>query len=268
MNNEQVLKKYKIYDEVGDDIGYVSLLQYMGSDLTVVNAARASYDKYKDGDLDEKDQKLMSYLIDNKHTSTLEHNVMTFVFKVPLYVSKQHMRHRTWSFNEISRRYTEENIEFYIPKKWRTQAKTNKQSSIDVGDFNPIVNETHGSHNVYQTTATEAMKQLAIQSERTYEMLLDSGVCREQARGALLNCLYTTYWGTIDLNNFFKFLDLRSASNSQWEIRVIADALNEIASDLFPLAMDKYNEQRKLKEEFNTEFQQWKKNKKSQDDNS
>lgn len=171
------------------------------------------------------------------------------------------MRHRTWSFNEISRRYTEENIEFYIPEKWRVQAKTNKQSSIDVGDNNPIVEQVHGSHNVYEKTATQVMKELAIQSEKTYQLLLDAGVCREQARGALLNCLYTTYWGTIDLNNLFKFLDLRSAENSQWEIRVIADTLNEIVSDLYPKVMEKYNEQRKQREEFSKEFQEWKKSK-------
>ena len=254
-------KKFNIYDSVGDSIGYVSLLQYMGSDMTIVNAARASYDKYKEDELDEKDEKLLSYLINNKHTSTLEHNIMTFVFKVPLYISKQHMRHRTWSFNEISRRYTEENIEFYIPEKWRTQAKTNKQSSIDVGAFNPTVEETHGSHNIYSTTATEAMKKLALESERTYQALLDAGVCREQARGALLNCLYTTYWGTIDLNNFFKFLELRSADNSQWEIRVLADTLNEIATELFPKTMEKYNEQRNEREQFKKEYESWKKSK-------
>ncbi len=242
MTDKNLMKKYYIYDEVGDSIGYVSLLQYMGSDMTIVNAARASFDKYKEeNQLDEKDEKLMSYLIENGHTSTLEHNLMTFVFKVPLYVSKQHMRHRTWSFNEISRRYTEENIEFYIPEKWRVQAKTNKQSSIDIGNNNPIVEQVHGSHNVYEKTATEVMKELAIQSEKTYQSLLDAGVCREQARGALLNCLYTTYWGTIDLNNLFKFLNLRSAENSQWEIRVLANAINEIATDLFPIAMQKYN---------------------------
>lgn len=246
MTDKNLMKKYYIYDEVGDSIGYVSLLQYMGSDMTIVNAARASFDKYKEeNQLDEKDEKLMSYLIENGHTSTLEHNLMTFVFKVPLYVSKQHMRHRTWSFNEISRRYTEENIEFYIPEKWRVQAKTNKQSSIDIGNNNPIVEQVHGSHNVYEKTATEVMKELAIQSEKTYQSLLDAGVCREQARGALLNCLYTTYWGTIDLNNLFKFLNLRSAENSQWEIRVLANAINEIATDLFPIAMQKYNKTKK-----------------------
>ena len=79
--------------------------------------------------MDEKDKKLIRYLINHKHTSTLEHNVITFRFTVPLFVRSQHHRHRTWSYNEISRRYTEEDIKFYQPLKFRTQHKSNRQSS-------------------------------------------------------------------------------------------------------------------------------------------
>ena len=96
----------------GDDIGKVEYVEHMGSDLSVVNSARVSFGKHKDI-LDEKDEKLINYLIKHRHTSTLEHCLVTFRFKVPLFVRSQHHRHRTWSYNEISRRYTDYNIEFY-----------------------------------------------------------------------------------------------------------------------------------------------------------
>ena len=101
-----------------DQTGCVEYVQHMGEDITIVNSARVSFGKEKLS-LDESDEKLIKYLAKHKHTSTFEHNVMTFRFKVPLYVRSQHHRHRTWSYNEISRRYTEVNIEFYEPKSIR-----------------------------------------------------------------------------------------------------------------------------------------------------
>ncbi len=95
-------KKINLYD---DKIGHISLVQCMGTDLTIVNAARVSFGVEK-LELDDRDKKLIKYLIKHKHTSTLEHNFITFRFKVPLFIRSQHHRHRTWSYNEISRRYT------------------------------------------------------------------------------------------------------------------------------------------------------------------
>ena len=120
-----MLKKIELYD---DGIGSVSYVEHMGSDLTVVNSARVSFGKQKEM-LDQKDERLISYLINHKHTSTLEHNVVTFRFCVPLFVRGQHHRHRTWSYNEISRRYTDINIQFYEPTAFRTQHKSNRQAS-------------------------------------------------------------------------------------------------------------------------------------------
>ena len=105
------MKKIYLYD---DNIGSVEYVQHMGDDLTIVNAARVSFGKQKEV-IDAKDKKLIKYLISNRHTSTLEHNVITFRFKVPLFVRGLHHRHRTWSYNEISRRYTAENLEFFAP---------------------------------------------------------------------------------------------------------------------------------------------------------
>ena len=94
--------------------GYVSLIESMGSNLTPVNAARVSFNKESES-FTEKDRKLVNYLIKENHTSPFEHNLITFKFKVPLFVARQHMRHRTWSFNEVSRRYTSLDIDFYQP---------------------------------------------------------------------------------------------------------------------------------------------------------
>ena len=113
-----------------DQVGTVEYVQHMGDDLTVVNAARVSFGKHKEV-MDEKDKRLIRYLIRHRHTSTLEHNVITFRFCVPLFVRSQHHRHRTWSYNEISRRYTEENLRFYEPSRFRTQHKSNRQASND-----------------------------------------------------------------------------------------------------------------------------------------
>jgi thymidylate synthase ThyX len=118
----------KSIDIYGDGIGHVDYVNHMGDDLTVVNSARVSFGVEKE-ELDARDRRLINYLIKHKHTSTLEHNLITFRFCVPMYVRSQHHRHRTWSYNEISRRYTDVNIKFYEPEAFRTQHKSNRQAS-------------------------------------------------------------------------------------------------------------------------------------------
>ncbi len=120
-----IIKKIDLYE---DGIGAVEYVSHMGTDLTVVNSARVSFGKQK-GELDERDEKLIKYLIRHRHTSTLEHNLVTFRFCVPLFVRSQHHRHRAWSYNEISRRYTNVDICFYEPVAFRTQHKSNRQAS-------------------------------------------------------------------------------------------------------------------------------------------
>ena len=118
MNNEY----HRSIELYSDGIGRVDYVNHMGDDITVVNSARVSFGVEKEN-LDGRDKKLINYLIKHRHTSTLEHNLITFRFCVPLYVRSQHHRHRTWSYNEISRRYTDVNINFYEPKAFRTQHK-------------------------------------------------------------------------------------------------------------------------------------------------
>ena len=125
-----------------DQIGSVEYIQHMGDDLTIVNAARVSFGKNKEK-LDEKDKRLIKYLIRHRHTSTLEHNIVTFRFCVPLFVRSQHMRHRTWSYNEISRRYTDANLKFYETNQLRTQHKSNRQASNTDDIVNPVMEYKH-----------------------------------------------------------------------------------------------------------------------------
>ena len=209
------MKKIYLYD---DKIGSVEYVQHMGDDLTIVNAARVSFGKQKDK-INGRDKKLIKYLITNRHTSTLEHNVITFRFCVPLYVRSQHHRHRTWSYNEISRRYTDENLKFYEPQTFRTQHKSDRQASNDEEQINPALGTVKKTLIPASTlTASQAFINHHLKSLDLYNDLLKSGVCREQARGVLPQNLYTEYYGTVNLNNLVKFLDLRIDEHAQWEI--------------------------------------------------
>lgn len=224
-----------LYD---DNIGRVQFVQAMGSDKTVVNSARVSFGQDSDSPLDDKDKKLIRYLIKHRHTSTLEHCSMTFKFVVPLYVRSQHHRHRTWSFNEISRRYTKENIQFYEPKSFRTQHANNRQASNENELINPVVlKEEHKD-----TYADEIVERHHKQCLSLYNDLLDNGVCREQARGVLPQNMYTEYYGTVNLNNLLKFVDLRTHDGAQWEIQKVAEACLTLAETLYPETIKAYKE--------------------------
>ena len=219
----------------GDGIGRVDLVDWMGNDLTIVNSARVSFGKHKE-ELDEKDTRLINYLVKHRHTSTFEHNVATFRFVVPLYVRSQHHRHRTWSYNEISRRYTDVNIQFYEPSEFRTQHKSNRQASNADELIDPEI-FMGGEHAV---PASKAFKWHHKVSLELFDSLIEAGVCREQARGVLPQNLYTEYYGTVSLSNLLKFIDLRTHEGAQWEIQKVAEACLEIAEGLWPVAVGAY----------------------------
>jgi len=231
-------KRIELY---GDNYGRVDYVQHVGNDLTVVNSARVSFGKEK-AVLDEKDKRLIRYLIKHRHTSTLEHCSITFRFVVPLYVRSQHHRHRTWSYNEISRRYTDVNIKFYEPQAFRTQHKSNRQASNAEELINPILPRQAG----IDVAAACAMRMHHKLSLKFFNSLIEAGVCREQARGVLPQNLYTEYYGTVNLNNLLKFIDLRTHMGAQWEIQKVAEACLEIATDLFPETVGAY---RKIRSE-------------------
>ena len=234
IGDKQLINKKVLYN---DTIGCVEYVQHMGNDLTIVNAARVSFGVEKD-EVDERDKKLIRYLVKNRHTSTLEHNVVTFKFTVPLFVRGQHHRHRTWSYNEISRRYTDLNIQFYEPASFRTQHKSNRQASNEDQTINPEMEFD-------KTTAFQLVQNHHKKSLDLFNRLIDAGVCREQARGVLPQNLYTEYYGTVNLSNLIKFINLRDDSHAQWEIQKVAQACKEIATELWPVAMQTYNELKK-----------------------
>ncbi len=209
-----------------DNQGWVGLIQSMGSESTITNAARVSFGKYKNT-FDEKDEQLLKYLIENKHNTPMEHVVFTFTVHCPLFVRSQWHRHRTWSYNEISRRYTEEEIELYYPKLLRKQSDNNKQASTSelIENNQDVVNELR-MHDM------EALAE--------YKRLLAKGVCREQARGVLPQNLMTTFWATVDLSNLIHFLELREDKHAQVEIREYAKAIKQLIHPLVPHVCDYY----------------------------
>ena len=236
MNHEDENKTIYLY---GDGIGKVQLIESYGSDKSVVNSARVSFGKHKE-ELDERDKKLINYLIKHRHTSTLEHCGITFKFVIPLYVRSQHHRHRTWSYNEISRRYTDVNIQFYEPKGFRTQHKSNRQASNAEELIDPQMYFLPDDPESNKITASWLLRAHHNRSLLLFNQLIEAGVCREQARGVLPQNLYTEYYGTCSLANLLKFIDLRTHEGAQWEIQKVAEACLEIATDLFPETVGAY----------------------------
>lgn len=211
----------KIENVLNDGISYIQLQDVMGTDLSIVNAARVSYLGESKGI--EADKKLLQYLWRHKHTSPFEMAVLKIKVHCPLFVRSQWHRHRTFSYNEISRRYTSENLEFYYPEKWRMQDKVNKQGSdlIHSQDDNDNFSEW-----LYDATG------MALEC---YNKLLDNNVSREMARMVLPQNLYTTFIATGNLRNWLHFIELRSDHHAQWEIRQYSDAiLHKFVKEHFP----------------------------------
>lgn len=206
-----------------NDQGWVGLLDHMGNESTITNAARVSFGKLK-SEFDEKDEVLLKYLIENKHMTPLEHVKFTFSVHCPLYVRSQWMRHRACSYNEISRRYTEFEMELYTPKNYRKQSDNNKQASID-----ELVEKNEEAYMLTEYINAEA---LAI-----YYKLLELGVCKEQARGVLPQNMMTTFWWTVDLRNLINFLVLRDDSHAQKEIQEYAKAIKILIEPYIPHVM-------------------------------
>ena len=201
--------------------GWIGLVDQMGTESSIVNAARVSFGKMR-SEMDERDVKLLKYLIANQHNTPLEHVVFTFLVHCPLFVRSQWHRHRTWSYNEISRRYTEVDLEFYVPPEIHAQAAPDRQAS------------TAAPEAMDQDALRETIRKANLETLRAYEELLAAGVCREQARGVLSQNLMTTFWATVDLSNLLRFLELRSSPHAQWEIRQYAEAIKSLLKPSLP----------------------------------
>jgi thymidylate synthase (FAD) len=214
------------------DYGHVRLVESMGSDLSIVRNARVSYDaEWRTGEDDGKDAKLLNYLLKNKHTSPFESCVFTFDIKAPIFVFRQWHRHRTWSINEISARYAELPEEFYVPElaQITTQSATNKQMRTDV------------QHPDAEKYANLIRTQNAA-SFATYKTMITDGVPRELARSVLPVGTYSHMFGTVNLHNLFRFIQLRLHSHSQYEIRVYAEAMLELIEPIVPISVKAFRE--------------------------
>lgn len=208
--------------------GWIALLRHSGEEIDIVNAARVSFGKLKK-EFDEKDKVLLKFLIDEEHFAPLEHETMTFLVHCPIYVRGQWHRHRTFSYNEISRRYTEVDMELYTPINYRVQSENNKQASID------------GQNIDNNNTAVEIMEDANKHALQVYESLLKLGVCREQARGVLPQNMMTTFYMTGNLRNVLHFLSLRMDEHAQWEIRQYANAMHDILKEIYPTVIDAFD---------------------------
>lgn len=212
-------------DIFNDGLGFIELIDMMGGDHSIISSARVSH--YVDSSKGEDaDKKLIHYLMKNRHTSPFESCVLTFRIKVPLFVRGQWHRHRTWSYNEVSRRYTSENInEFFYPEEWRAQDTKNKQSSI-------------ASEKIDSEYWNDKLKTHVNISLSLYNRMIEAGVAREQARMVLPQNMYTMYYGTVNLHNLLHFLSLRIHPHAQEEIRMYANAIAGMLSYVVPIAYE------------------------------
>jgi thymidylate synthase (FAD) len=213
------------------DKGFVRLVDYLGGDARIVQSARVSYGGGTK--TVREDRGLINYLMKNDHTSPFEQVSLTFHCKMPIFVARQWVRHRTAKLNEISGRYSVMQDQFYLPEpdQVRMQSKSNKQGRSD--------------EQVPREEAKRFIEQMESEQEAvydTYQEMLDAGLARELARINLPLSLYTEWYWKIDLHNLFHFLHLRMDPHAQYEIRVYAEAMANCAHAVAPMAYEAFEE--------------------------
>ena len=209
--------------------GFIRVVDYMGSDESIVQAARVSYGKGTN--TVRQDRGLIRYLIRNRHTTPFEMCEIKLHLRVPMDCWRQWIRHRTANVNEYSTRYSEaiDARQTTLPNEWRIQAKKNKQGSSG------FLDETAGAK------MTEKETELHDITRKFYEERLEMGIAREQARKDLPLSTYTEAYWKIDLHNLLHFLALRMDPHAQWEIREYANIIgNEIVKKWCPLAWEAF----------------------------
>ena len=209
---------------LSDGTGSVSLVQHVGDDKMIVNAARVSFGGDSAAPLTARDEKLIAYLLRERHGSPFEHNLITFKVVCPIFVDRQMVRHRVGvSKNEISGRYVEMTERVYQPASFRRQAPSNRQASVaDDGTLD-------------QAAASEVWAEAWRSSYGAYQRLLELGVTREQARGVLPQALYTESYYTFNVRSLLHFLSLRDHDGAQFETRLYAQAMGVLTEPLFPV---------------------------------
>ena len=217
-------KEYPVLDH-----GFVRLVDYLGSDQRIVQSARVSYGAgtktYR------QDKGLINYLLRNDHTSPFEQVVFTFHLKMPIFVARQWVRHRTGRMNEISGRYSVMKEECYVPDSEHIalQSEDNKQ-----GRKNEPVSAVEAEE------VKAALEKAYASSFEAYDGLLEKGIARELSRVALPLALYTEFYWQMDLHNLFHFLELRLDAHAQYEIRVYAEVILEIVRKVCPMAAEAF----------------------------
>lgn len=203
----------------------VELIQAYGDDQTPVKAARVSTATDQNPPDRDRDLKLTRYLLRHGHTSPFEHLGATIMIKCPLFIARQIMRHRTFSYNEMSRRYTDRDIEIYQ----FTSLYTQHESALQCSDENePLV----GAQYLREKMAESYKDQYLL-----YHYLLRRGVAREQARAVLPQATMTRFYMTGNLHNWLRFINLRNTQHAQYEARLIAQKINTLLSAQFPITM-------------------------------
>jgi len=207
------------------DVTYVN---HMGGDLSVVNAARVSFGKqssYENGELSEKDRKLIYYLARHKHTSPFGHCFASFHVRAPVFVARQLVKHKFLRWNEISRRYVNTPPEFYQPD-WRWATPDKKQGSGEIMDkqwSKPVENK---------------YEQLCKGAARTYRRMLELGTCEEQARMVLPQSMMTEWYWSGSLDAFADMCHLRCKPDTQEETREVAELIEDYMMPLFPVSWE------------------------------
>lgn len=202
-------------------------VDHMGSDLSVVNAARVSFGKKSHFEgrvggpnvLSERDTKLVKYLAKHKHISPFGHAFASFHVKAPIFVARQLVKHKFLRWNEISRRYVDDEPEFYVPDRWRGKADNVKQGSAGVVYPDPDL-EAFNNHTAL----------------RTYKELLDAGVAPEMARMVLPQSTMTEFYWSGSLDAFADMCRLRCKEDTQYETRLVADNISEEMGKLYPVS--------------------------------
>lgn len=208
----------------------VELIHYIGDDLDVVNAARVSFNK-KSYSLVEQDKRLINYLAKHKHHSPFNHSFLSFRIKAPIFVARQLVKHKFMPWNEVSRRYVASEPEFYFPEYWRAKADNVKQGSSDI----PLELEDHISPHDGE------FPEWAVESSlRSYNDLLNAGVCPEQARMILPQNTMTEWRWSGTLGAFLDMLVLRLDPHTQKETRDVAEKIAKYVRTIFPESYKAY----------------------------
>ena len=211
------------------DKGFVRVVDYMGNDSAIVQAARVSYGKGTK--TINKDRGLIRYLLRNKHTTPFEMCEIKLHIKLPIFVARQWIRHRTANINEYSARYSVLEDEFYIPNKDNVsfQSANNFQGREDEAMLDKDANEI-----------IDTISNFSEQSYDIYQNMIDKGLARELARVALPVNIYTQFYWKIDLHNLLHFIKLRADQHAQYEIRVYAEAIEDILKCWVPIVYEAY----------------------------